>query len=126
MVSYNAYVKDILSNILNSYEILSNLQDSSKDLQTITRELSKIRGFLIVLSKKIETREENSSDFIKLRKLSLYYLDNYDFFREIEQVKSLYSDDPSRVKNLRMTIISSFNDKKFIEFFTDVRNDIEN
>jgi hypothetical protein len=47
-------------------------------------------------------------------KISKYYLDNYYFEREINIMSELYANDSNRLKNMRLKIIESFNDKKFI------------
>jgi hypothetical protein len=44
-----------------------------------------------------------------------YYLENYDFTREIETMSKLYSNDSNRLKNIRYTILYSLQDKKLME-----------
>jgi uncharacterized protein YfbU (UPF0304 family) len=50
--SFHEYLKGILQQILDSYQILSELNDKPEDLQTINQEFSKIKGFLQVIKKK--------------------------------------------------------------------------
>ena len=45
MVSYNEYLKKILSQILDSYRILGEIQDRPGDLQRINKEMLKTNGF---------------------------------------------------------------------------------
>ena len=50
-----------------------------------------------------------------LYKLAAYYNITYDFTREIEMLSQIYFNDSNRLKNLRLLIIDSLNDKKLIE-----------
>ncbi|MEK6964961.1 MAG: hypothetical protein AABX58_01935, partial [Thermoproteota archaeon] len=98
-----------------SYQLLTNLEDKTGDLEIIKKELSKIKGLLQVIINKLNSIDNNSNDYVELLSASDAYVKNYDFFREIETMSKLYSDDPHRLQNLRQTIIDSFNDKKLIE-----------
>ena len=55
-------------------------------------------------------------------KVSLYYTETYDFSREINLLSQIYYNDPLRLKNLRLLIIESLNDKKLIEKFQEIFN----
>jgi hypothetical protein len=57
---------------------------------------------------------------VTLLKLSSYYHETYDFSRELELLKQVYHQDPNRLKNLRLLIIDSLNDKHMIEKFQDI------
>ena len=115
MVTINEYLKGILDQILASYKILIELNDNPNDLEIIKRELSKIRGLLQVIFNELDRKKYQSDHFVTLHKLSAYYIDTYDFAREIEILAQVYYKDSSRLKNLRMLIINSLNDKKLIE-----------
>ena len=115
MVTINEYLKGILDQILTSYKILIELNDYPNDLETIKKELSKIRGLLQVISKKLDNKKFQSDHLVTLYKLSTYYIDAYDFTREIEMLAQVYYNDSNRLKNLRLLIINSLNDKKLIE-----------
>tara|TARA_Y100001949_G_scaffold102460_1_gene86427 strand:+ start:105 stop:494 length:390 start_codon:yes stop_codon:yes gene_type:complete len=115
--SFQEYLKGILQQILNSYQILTELNDSPEDLETINKEFSKIKGFLQVIKNKLKEKEYQSDNLVTLHKLSSYYIDNYDFAREIQLLSKTYSGDPNRLKNIRLVIIESLNDKKLIEKF---------
>ena len=56
-----------------------------------------------------------SDHLVTLSKLTGYYIDTYDFTREIEVLAQVYFNDSNRLKNLRVIIINSLNDKKMIE-----------
>ena len=114
-MTIDEYLKGILEQILTSYKILIELNDKPNDLETIKKELSKIRGLLQVISKKLNNKKYQSDHLVTLYKLSTYYIDAYDFTREIEMLAQVYYNDSNRLKNLRLLIINSLNDKKLIE-----------
>jgi len=109
------YLKGILSQILASHKILTELEDKPDDLGIIKKELSKIRGLLQVIHNKLDEKKYQTDHLVTLSKLSGYYIDTYDFTREIEILSQIYFNDSNRLKNLRMMIINSLNDKKMIE-----------
>jgi len=115
LADIDEYLKGILGQILSSYKILTELNDGPDDLDTIKKELSKIRGLLQVMSSKLGGKKYQSDHLVALYKLSTCYIDTYDFTREIENLAPVYFNDPNRLKNLRLLIIDSLNDKKLIE-----------
>jgi len=122
MVSIDKYIKGILKQVLDSYQILLELENKPDDLKIIKNELLKINGFLRVIVKKINSSIIQSVSFIKLSKKSKYYLESYDFEREIDTMSNLYSADPNRLKNIRLKIIESLQDKKLIETIENIFN----
>ena len=115
MVTIDEYLKEIIGQILASYKTLTELNDNPNDLEIIKKELSKIRGLLQVICSKLGEKKYQSDHLVVLYKLSTYYIDTYDFTREIENLAPVYFNDPNRLKNLRLLIIDSLNDKKLIE-----------
>ena len=115
MADIDEYLKGILGQILDSYKILAELNDGPTDLETIKKELSKIRGLLQVLRSKLGEKKYQSDHLVALYKLSTYSIDTYDFTREIENLTQIYFNDSNRLKNLRLLIIDSLNDKKLVE-----------
>ena len=115
LADIDEYLKGILGQILASYEILTELNDGPDDLDTIKKELSKIRGLLQVICSKLGKKKYQSDHLVALYKLSTYYIDAYDFTREIENLAQVYFNDSNRLKNLRLLIIDSLNNKKLIE-----------
>jgi len=115
LADIDEYLKGILGQILASYKILTELNDGPDDLDTIKKELSKIRGLLQVICSKLGEKKYQSDHLVALYKLSTYYIDTYDFTREIENLAPVYFNDSNRLKNLRLLIIDSLNDKKLIE-----------
>ena len=109
------YLKGILAQILASYKILTELSDNPNDLEIIKKELSKIRGLLQVIRSKLDGKKHQTDHLVVLYKLATYYYDTYDFTREIEILGQVYYKDSDRLKNLRLLIINSLNDKKLIE-----------
>ena len=115
MADIDDYLKGILSQILASHKILTELEDKPDDLGIIKKELSKIRGLLQVIHNKLDEKKYQTDHLVTLSKLSGYYIDTYDFTREIEILSQVYFNDSNRLKNLRVMIINSLNDKKMIE-----------
>ena len=115
MVTIDEYLKGILGQILTSYKVLSSLNDEPKDLAIIKKELSKIRGLLLVLSNKLDDKKYQQDHLVSLFKLSTYYVVTYDFTWEIEKLSQIYYNDSNRLKNLRLLIINSLNDKNLVE-----------
>ena len=120
--NFSEYLKGVMRQVLDSYNIIIQLDDKPSDLAIIKKELSKIRGQLTVLKNKLKSKEYQSDDLVTLYKVSLYYTETYDFSREINLLSQIYYNDPLRLKNLRLLIIESLNDKKFIEKFQEIFN----
>ncbi len=115
MVTYNEYLKNILKQILDSYKILKEIEDKEEDLNNIKKEMLKINGFLKVVSKKIDTDKIASSNFNIVKSKFKNYLDNYYFEKEIETMAPLYSNDLSRVKNMRLKILEALENRTMME-----------
>ncbi len=115
MVTIDEYLKGILGQILASYKILTELNDNPNDLEIIKKELAKISGLLQVMRSKLDGKKYQTDHLVALYKLATYYIDTYDFTREIEILGQVYYKDSDRLKNLRLLIIDSLNDKKLIE-----------
>jgi len=115
MVTYNEYLKNILKQILDSYNILKEIKDKPEDLDNIKKEMLKINGFLKVVLKKIDTDKIVSSNFRIVKSKFQHYLDNYYFEKEIETMAPLYSNDLSRVKNMRLKILEALEDRKMMD-----------
>ena len=120
--NFSEYLKGVMRQILDSYNIIIQLDDEPSNLAIIKKELSKIRGQLTVLKNKLKSKEYQSDDLVTLYKISSYYTETYDFSREINLLSQIYYNDPLRLKNLRLVIIESLNDKKLIEKFQDIFN----
>ena len=123
-MNIDEYLKGILGQILNSYKILTELDDEDGDLDVIKKELSKIKGLLQVINTKLNDKKYQSDHLVTLYKLSNYYIDAYDFTREIEILSQVYYRDSNRLKNLRMLIINSLNDKRLIERFQTILTEL--
>ncbi len=115
MTSFDDYLRGILEQILESNQILNDLQDKLGDLEIIKKEISKINGLITVVINKLKASDNSSDDFVSLLSAGKYYLENYDFIREIETMSKLYSNDSNRLKNIRYTILDSLQDKKLME-----------
>ena len=124
MTNIDEYLKGVLEQILTSYKILTELNDNPNDLEIINKELAKIRGLLQVIHNKLSEKKYQSDHLVTLYKLSGYYIDTYDFGREIKILAEVYYKDSNRLKNLRMLIINSLNDKELIEKFQTVLIDL--
>ena len=117
MTDIDEYLKGILEQILASYKILAELNDQSTDIEMMKKEIAKIRGLLQVIRNKLNEKKHQSDHLVTLHKLSIHYLDTYDFTREIELLMQTYYNDSNRIKNLRIIMINSLNDKKMIGKF---------
>ena len=115
MVTYNEYLKNILRQILDSYNMLKGIEDKKEDLNNIKKEMLKINGFLKVVLKKIDSDKITSSNFRVIKSKFQHYLDNYYFEKEIETMAPLYSNDLSRVKNMRLKILEALEDREMME-----------
>ena len=120
MVTYNEYLKKILSQILESYNNLKKIDDKPGDLEIIKKEMLKINGFLKVSVNNVDEYKIPLSDFKSLKSKFNSYLENYFFEKEIETMAPLYSNDANRVKNMRLKIIEALEDKKMIEDVGDL------
>ena len=120
MTNIDEYLKGVLEQILTSYKILTELNDNPNDLETINKELAKIRGLLQVIHNKLSEKKYQADHLVTLYKLSGYYIDTYDFRREIKILAEVYYKDSNRIKNLRVLIINSLNDKELIEKFQTI------
>ena len=123
-MTIDEYLKGILEQILVSYKILTELNDNPDDLEIIKKELAKIRELLHILYTKLDNKKYQSDRLVTLHKLSVSYIDTYDFTREIEILAQIYYKDSSRLKNLRLLIINSLNDKRLIEKFQTILNEL--
>ena len=118
------YLKGVLGQVLYSYKILVELDDEPDDLNIIKKETAKISGLLHVIRNKLSEKKYQSDHLVTLRKLARYYIDTYDYSREIEYLAQIYDEDPNRIKNLRILIINSLNDKRMIEKFQTILNEL--
>ncbi len=115
MVTYNEYVKNILQQILDSYNVLKEIDDKQEDLNNTKKEMLKINGFLKVVLKKIDSDKVATLNFKAVKSKFQHYLNNYYFEKEIETMAPLYSNDLSRVKNMRLKILEALEDKRMME-----------
>lgn len=124
MVTYDKYLKGILEKTIESHTLLSGLKDQPGDLDVIKTELLKIKGFLQVITNKVDATRYPSVDIAKLQSKSRSYLETYDFEKEIENIYPLYANDAGRLKNLRLLILESLNDKKLIEGMVELTREL--
>ena len=115
MVTYNEYLKNILEQIVDSYNTLREINDKKEDLEFIKIEMLKINGFVKVVLRKIDSDKITSSNFKIIQSKFQHYLDNYYFEKEIETMAPLYSNDLSRVKNMRLKILEALEDRKLMD-----------
>ena len=124
LIDFNEYLKGILQQILASYKILTELNDNPSDLHTMKQEMSKIIGLSLVVKNKLEGKKNQSDSFVTIYKLFSYYIETYDFSREIDILAQIYYKDSNRLKNLRLLIIDSLNDKHLIEKLQKILNEL--
>ena len=107
------YFKSLLTQISETYNFLKDMKDKPGDLDIIKVQQGKIQGLIKVLCNKIETLHYESDDFSELLKVAKTYLKNYDFYNIIDTYQ-LYSEDVMRIKNIRISILSSLEETKLI------------
>lgn len=107
------YIKSILSQILESYNFLKERKDEPGDLDIIKVQLGKIQGLIKVLHNKLEASDNRSDSFSQLLKFAKSYLKNYDFDQVIDTYQ-VYAEDVMRIKNIRISILSSLEETKLI------------
>jgi hypothetical protein len=115
VVTYVEYLKKILNHIVDSYHILENIEDKPGDLAKIEKQMLKINGFIKVVSNKINPDKIPTSNFKIIQKKFLEYLENYSFEKEIVTMTPLYSNDISRIKNMRLKILEALKNKNMID-----------
>jgi len=115
MITLDEYLKGILKQILDSYAVLDELSDKPGDLEIINREWLKIFGQFQVIINKLEKTPKNSDIYLELQKRLKLYVENNDFEREINTMSLLYSTDINRLKNIRLKILESLNERKLME-----------
>tara|TARA_B110000014_G_C19657077_1_gene345664 strand:+ start:64 stop:438 length:375 start_codon:yes stop_codon:yes gene_type:complete len=114
MVTYVKHLKNILTHIVDSYQILETIEDKPGDLAKIEKEMLKINGFIKVVSNKIDIDKIPNSDFKVIKIKFSDYLQNYSFEKEIITMAPLYSNDVSRIKNMRMKILEALENKNML------------
>ena len=124
VVTYNEHLKNILSHILDSYQILTEIEDKPGDLAKIEKEMLKINGFIKVVANKIDIDKIPRSDFGIVKTKFAQYLENYSFEKEIKTMASLYSNDMSRVKNMRLKILEALKNKHMIDDVKELMKNI--
>ena len=114
MATFEEYFKNILRQVDDSNTILENLRDKPGDLEIIRRELAKINGLLSAISSKLEANKQELADYRYVLSPIRKYLENHEFFREMDTLSLLYSDDSSRLKNLRLAIIGAIRENNLL------------
>ncbi len=113
MIQLDENIKDLLTEISESYNFLKERKDEPGDLDIIKFHQGKIHALIQDLCNKLETIDSSSDTFSELLKFGKSYLQNYDFDKMIEAYQT-YSDDIMRIKNLRILILSSLEETKLI------------
>tara|TARA_B110000003_G_scaffold45721_1_gene43646 strand:- start:1181 stop:1579 length:399 start_codon:yes stop_codon:yes gene_type:complete len=124
VVTYVEHLKNILNHIVDSYHILETIEDKPGDLIKIEKEMLKINGFIRVVSNKIDIEKIPNSDFKITKTKFLQYLENYSFEKEIETMAPLYSNDVSRIKNMRLKILEALKNKNMIDNVKELLNNL--
>jgi hypothetical protein len=124
VVTYVEHLKNILTHIVDSYDILESIEDKPGDLAKIEKQMLKINGFIKVISNKIELDKIPSSDFKIIKTKFSDYLENYSFEKEIETMAPLYSNDVSRIKNMRIKILEALKNKNMIDDVKELLNSL--
>ena len=124
VVTYVQYLKNILNHIIDSYNILETIEDKPGDLAKTEKQMLKINGFIKVISNKIDPDKIPSSDFKVIKTKFSDYLENYSFEKEIETMAPLYSNDVSRIKNMRIKILEALKNKHMMDDVKELLNNL--
>ena len=124
MINLDEYLKGVLKQILDSYAIIDQLSDKSGDLEIINREWLKIFGQFRVIINKLEKTPKNPDIYLELLKRLKHYVENNDFGREINTMAQLYSTDINRLKNIRLKILDSLNERNLMEKVVSITNEL--
>ena len=124
VVTYVEHLKNILNHIVDSYHILETIEDKPGDLAKIEKEMLKINGFIRVVSNKIDIEKIPNSDFKITKTKFLQYLENCSFEKEISTMAPLYSNDVSRIKNMRLKILEALKNKNMIDNVKELLNNL--
>ena len=124
VVTYVEHLKKILNHIVDSYHILEAMEDKPGDLAKIEKEMLRINGFVKVVSNKIDIDKIPNSDFRITKKKFLEYLETYSFEKEIITMAPLYSNDVSRIKNMRLKILEALKNKNMIDNVKELLNNL--
>ena len=124
VVTYVQYLKNILTHIVDSYHILENIEDKPGDLAKTEKQMLKINGFIKVVSNKIDPDKIPSSDFKIIKLKFSEYLTDYSFEKEIETMAPLYSNDVSRIKNMRIKILEALKNKHMMDDVKELLNNL--
>lgn len=124
MVTWNEYLKGIFEKTVDSYSILLKLNDKPGDLEIIKKESLRIVGFFNVIIKKLESENYPSKNLSDLKIKLENYMNSYYFAKELETMTPLYSEDTNRIKNMRLKIIESLEDKKLMDRIKETIEDL--
>lgn len=124
MVTYAEHLSKILSHVLTSYEILSDVKNTSLDIDGVKRELLRINGSIRAVLANVPESSIISSNFAPLRLKFYKYIDEYNFEDELNSMYILYSNDMMRIDNVRIKILESLNDRKMIESIRELIEEI--
>ena len=118
------YIKNLLKQTFDSYKIIKGLKDKPGDLITIKEELGKIQGLLQVAMNKIVKSENVSDSVTEFLDAARSYLTDYSFYHEIGAVSKLYSEDPHRIKGIRLAVLSALEKSSLIPKISDLMQNL--
>lgn len=124
MVTYSEHLSRILLQILESYDILKDMDGAYLDVPGIKKEVHKINGLIRAIMSNISRYDVQSSDFGVLRSKFSKYLEEYDFQSELDTISMLYAEDKMRINNLRIIILESLADRKMMETVREVYDEL--
>ncbi len=124
MVTVSEYTASIIQDLIHSHKTLMSLSDKPGDLDIIRREWHRSVNLTIALADRIDDSKhphitlENLAR--KCRKFS-----EYDFVQEIDLLYGLYSNDPNRLKNIRIKILEAYEDSKLAKQMHTTLEDLD-
>ncbi|MDI1495800.1 MAG: hypothetical protein K8823_1108 [Cenarchaeum symbiont of Oopsacas minuta] len=114
MVTIFEYVEGITRDLILSHKTLESLDNKPGDLDIIRREWHRSVGLSVALADRITTSKITNETLVNMAKKCRKFTE-YDFTQEIDMLYGLYSDDPNRLKNIRIKILEAFEESKLVK-----------
>ncbi len=114
MITVSEYALSIIQDLIQSHKTLISLSDKPGDLDTIRREWHRSVNLAAALAGRIDASKHPTMTLENLARKCKKFSE-YDFTREIDLLYGLYSNDPNRLKNIRIKILEAFEESKLAE-----------
>ena len=124
-VTYDEYFRDILNQILASHRKISELEDRPGDLAVINKEIIRITALFRAITSRVGGSKNPRPGHVELSTLAEDYVETYSFEHEIRMMAPAYSGDTHRIRNIRLKILESFEERKLVGRIGHIMGDLE-